>query len=74
MNDQSRFGRSQRTTMVNGILVLVICTVIFQLWLLTATMEAYLGGDSTTAIPATLASAACLAINLGLLRWLYRLG
>ena len=43
-------------TIVNAILVFVVLIVILQLWLLTATMNAYLGGDtSTVAFPAALA-------------------
>ncbi len=58
---------------VNAILGIVILLVILQLWLLIATMNAYLGGDHETAIPAAIASAVCLALNGGLLRYLYRL-
>ncbi len=58
---------------VNGILVIVVFLVVLQLWLLIATMNAYLGGDYGVAIPAALSSAACLALNAGLLRYLYRL-
>jgi hypothetical protein len=73
MSQHSRFARAQRMTIVNGILVLVILIVIVQLWLLTATMNAYLGGDFTIALPAALASLACLGLNAGLLRYLFRL-
>jgi hypothetical protein len=45
--------------------------VILQLWLLTATMNAYLGGDTSVIVPAAAASAFCLLLNLGLLRYLY---
>ena len=69
----SRFARSQRLTIVNGILVLVVVIVVLQLWLLTATMNAYLGGDTAISLPAALASLACLGLNLGLLGYLYRL-
>jgi hypothetical protein len=69
----SRFARSQRGTIVNGILSIVLVLVVVQLWLLTATMNAFLGGDYDIVVPAALASAACLALNLGLLRYLYRL-
>ena len=68
-----RFVRSQRMTIVNGILTFVIVMVVVQLWLLTATMNAYLGGDTTILIPAALASIACLALNAGLLWYLYRM-
>lgn len=61
-------NREQRTTIVYGILAFVMLIVILQLWLLMATMDAYLGGDDRIVIPALLASAACLVANLGLLR------
>ena len=72
MKKQTRFARAQRTTVVNAILVFVVLVVVLQLWLLTATTNAYLGGDKGVAIPAALVSLACLALNLGLLRYLYR--
>src|SRR5690606_36132633 len=43
MTRSSRFARSQRGTIVNGILSVVLVLVILQLWLLIATMNAYLG-------------------------------
>jgi hypothetical protein len=54
---------------VLGILCLVLIIVILQLWLLTATMEAFLGGDRSIAIPAAVASAVCFGLVLGLLRY-----
>jgi len=68
-----RFLRAQRMPIVNGILFLVVLIVVLQLWLLTATMNAYLGGDTAVVIPAAAASLLCLGLNLGLLRYLYRL-
>jgi len=59
--------REQKTTILNGIFWLVLLLVILQLWLLTATMNAWLGGQTAVVWPATLASAGCLAINLWLL-------
>ena len=67
------FTREQRTTIVHGILCIVLILVILQLWLLTATMNAYLGGDLEVALPAAVASVICLALNAGLLRYLFRL-
>ena len=63
--------RDQRTTVVYGILCFIIILVVLQLWLLTATMNAYLGGDQSVIWPAAAASLACLLLNLGLLRYLY---
>lgn len=67
---RSRFVRSQRMTIMMGILSLTSVIVILQLWLFTATMEAYLGGDDRVVVPAALASLACLGLGLGLRRYL----
>jgi len=67
------FSREQATTIIYGILCLVLVLVILQLWLLAATMDAFLGGDEGVIVPAALASLACFALNLGLLWYLYRI-
>jgi hypothetical protein len=67
------FTRSQRATIVNGMLAFVVMLVVLQLWLLTATMNAYLGGDPSVVWPAAGASVACLLLNVGLLRYLYQI-
>lgn len=67
------FSREQRITMIYGILCIVLMIVMLQLWLLIATMNAYLGGDHSVIWPAALASVACLALNAGLLRYIYRM-
>lgn len=67
------FTREQRTTVIYGMLGFELVLVILQLWLFTATMNAHLGGDDSVVIPAAAASIACLALNVGLLRYLYRL-
>ena len=54
-------------------LAFVLIIVILQLWLLTATMNAHLGGDQSVVWPAALASLFCLLLNLGLLRYLANL-
>ena len=62
--------RQQRTTIVYGTLCIVLVIDVLQLWLLTATMNAYLGGDSSVVWPAAGASLVCLALNIGLLRYI----
>jgi hypothetical protein len=64
--------RRQQATVVNGIVALVLVLVVVQLWLLTATMHAFLGGDDGVVWPAAGASAVCLLLNLGLLMYLRR--
>lgn len=67
------FTRDQRTTIVYGMLAFVLMLIVLQLWLLTSTMNAYLGGDESVIWPAAFASLACLGLNAGLLRYLYRI-
>ena len=67
------FTREQRTTVVYGMLTFILVLVILQLWLLIATMNAYLGGDDAVIWPAAGVSIICLLLNLGLLRYLYRM-
>ena len=64
--------RSQGTTLFTAILVLVATTVVLQLWLLTFSMEALLRGHYSALIPAAVASTALFAINVGLLRYVFR--
>lgn len=65
------FSRQQKMTMVYGILCIVLVIVVLQLWLITATMNAYLGGEESVIVPAAIASAICFALNAGLLRYVY---
>jgi uncharacterized protein DUF6755 len=67
------FSHEQRTTIVYGMLVFVLIVVILQLWLLTATMNAWLGGDDSVVWPAAAVSAGGLALNIGLLKYLGRI-
>jgi uncharacterized protein DUF6755 len=62
--------RRQRLSIVYGILCIVLLLVVMQLWLLTATMNAFLGGNETIVWPAAGASLVCLGLNGGLLRYL----
>ena len=66
-------SRDERSTIVYGILCIVLVLVVLQLWLLTATMNAFLGGDDSIVWPAAAVSGVCLLLNLGLLVYLYRL-
>jgi hypothetical protein len=67
------FTREQRMTIVFGMVAFVLMLVVLQFWLLTATMNAYLGGDESAIWPAAAASVICLLLNAGLLRYLYHI-
>jgi len=68
-----RFTREQRTTIVNGVMCLLLILVVLQLWLFTATMNAFLGGDEGVIIPAALASLVCFGLSVGLIRYIYKM-
>ena len=71
MSANRPFSREQRTTVIYGMMAFVLILVVLQLWLFTATMNAYLGGDEAVIWPAAAASILCLLLNAGLLRYLY---
>ncbi len=68
---RKQYSRSQKITIVYGILSIVLIIVVLQLWLLTATMNAFLGGRSGVVLPSAIASTVCFLLNAGLLRYLY---
>jgi hypothetical protein len=67
------FTREQRTTIIYGILCLVLILVVLQLWLLTSTMNQYLGGDESIIWPAAIVSLICLSLNGGLLWYIHKM-
>ncbi len=72
VRSRRQLTRAQRLTVVYGVLCFVLVLVVLQLWLLTATVNAWLGDDDGVVWPALGASAGCLGLNLGLLRYLLR--
>jgi hypothetical protein len=64
--------RRQGTTLFSAILILVVTTVVLQLWLLTVSVEALLSGAYKTLVPAAAGSTILLLINAGLLRYVFR--
>jgi hypothetical protein len=64
--------RRQGSTLFAAILALVASAVVLQLWLLTVSMEALLSGQYKTLVPAAAGSTLLLAVNAGLLRYVFR--
>lgn len=60
--------RGQMSAISTGIFWFVLLLVVLQLWLLTATMNAHMGGDQSVAWPAMAASVVCLLVNIWFLR------
>jgi TRAP-type C4-dicarboxylate transport system permease small subunit len=59
-------ARRKRRVAIDAALLFVVILLIVQMWLLTATLESYLAGHKSVALPGFLASAvlfgACVAI------------
>ena len=70
---QRAFSRQQKMTIVFGILSVVLMIVVLQLWLLTATMNAFLAGQEAVILPAAIASLVCFGLNAGLLSYIYKM-
>lgn len=70
---KQKFTTEQRTTIVHGVLCLLLILVVLQLWLLTATMNAFLGDDEAVILPAAVVSLICFGLNIGLLRYVYKM-
>ena len=60
--------RAQKETILDGVTLIVTLLVVLQLWLLTATMNAWMGGDDAVVWPGAAASLACFAVNVWLMR------
>jgi hypothetical protein len=62
-------SRRRRRVAIDAAMAMVILVLMVQMWLLTATLEAYLAGHRGVAVPALLSSAALF----GVCGFLYRL-
>jgi hypothetical protein len=64
--------RSRGLTAIDAALALISILLIVQMWLLTATLEAYLAGRDSPLVPAMIVSAVLFAAVLGLSRFIDR--
>jgi hypothetical protein len=71
--NRSRFALHQRMMISLGILFAIVVIVILQLWLFSASLESFLGGNTAVGLPALLTSIVCLLLNLGLFYYLRNL-
>ena len=63
-----------RLTVVDSALALIAVIVIVQIWLLTATLEAWLAGHRSVALPATIVSGLLFAATAALVAFVGRKG
>ena len=60
-------------TAIDGAIALIAILLVVQMWLLTATLEAYLAGHSEPIIPAAIISGVILAACAGLFFFIHRI-
>ncbi len=53
-------------TAIDGAMALIVILLMVQIWLLSATVEAFLGGHRETALPGAIVSAVIFVACLGL--------
>ena len=61
--------RERRRTVVSAAVFFVVILLVTQMWLLTATLESFLAGHTTVALPAMIVSALLFAGCFGLYRF-----
>lgn len=57
---------NRRLTTIDGAMSLIVVLLVVQMWLLTATLEAYLAGEYSAALPSVFASGLLFAGCVGL--------
>jgi hypothetical protein len=72
MKAESQPPRQGGLTAISGALTLIIILLVVQIWLLTASLESFLAGHMSVAVPGAIASAlmflACLGLYIFILR------
>lgn len=66
--DPTNRSLDHRGQSVQTILIVVLVVFLIQLWLITIALESYLAARSGYAVPTFVASGACFAVNLWLLK------
>jgi hypothetical protein len=65
--------RGHGLTAIDGAIALIAILLVVQMWLLTATLEAYLAGHSEPIVPAATISGVILAACVGLFVFIHRI-
>jgi len=65
--------RNPGLTAVSGVMALVIVLLIVQVWLLSATLDAFLAGHRDAAVPGAIVSGAIFLACFGLYQFVVRL-
>jgi hypothetical protein len=73
MEPEHQIRERRGLTALDGAVALIVVLVVVQMWLLSATLEAYLGGHYAAALPGVIASALLLLGCFGLYRFIVRI-
>ena len=73
MSTRSQESRSKRRVAIDAALLLIVILLITQMWLLTATLESYLAGHKSVALPGVVLSALLFAGCFAIYRFVARL-
>jgi hypothetical protein len=63
----------RRTTALDGVAALLVLLLMVQIWLLSATLDAYLAGHTDAALPGAICSGLIFAATAGLYWFVQRL-
>jgi hypothetical protein len=63
----------RRITALDGVVALLVLLLMVQIWLLSATLDAYLAGHSDAALPGAIASGTIFAAAAGLYWFVHRI-
>lgn len=71
MNDPASMRRQQKSVVFVALLLFSLVLLLIQLWLFVSALEEFQVGRVQMAVPAAIASAVILAVNLWMLRGVY---
>lgn len=71
LRDPHAAKQNQKANGVLSVMLMVMLSLLIQLWLLNIAVEEYLAAHTGLAVPTFLASLFCFALNLAALRYLY---
>lgn len=73
MKGLPHIARRRRRVAIDAAMVMVVLVLMVQMWLLTATLESYLAGHTSVALPGLLSSAVLFGVCLFLYRLVLRI-
>jgi len=72
MRSESQPPRQRGLTAISGAMALIVVLLVVQIWLLTASLESFLAGHNSVAVPAAISSGVILLICVGLYIFILR--